>query len=114
MPFLLDKWVRFQLLLTMRDIEATPLSKLIEARRIAMATGLRYVYTGNVHHPEGDTTYCSSCGRVLIERDWYEIKHYHLTANGHCPDCGTPIVGRFGKSAEHFGRQRIPVLLGHQ
>ncbi len=98
----------------MRDIEATPVSKLIEARRIALAAGLRYVYTGNVHHPEGDTTYCSSCGRVLIERDWYEIKHYHLTANGHCPDCGTAIAGRFRKSAEHFGRQRIPVLLGHQ
>lgn len=97
----------------MRDNEATPVNKLIEARQIAVAAGLRYVYTGNVHCPEGDTTYCLSCGKVLIERDWYEIKHYGLTAEGHCPDCRTPVAGRFGKSAEHFGRQRIPVLLGH-
>lgn len=96
----------------MRGIAATPVNKLIEARRIAMAAGLRYVYTGNVHHLEGDTTYCSSCGSVLIERDWYEIKHYGLTADGYCPDCSAPVAGCFGKSAEYLGRRRISVSFG--
>ncbi len=96
----------------MTEISATPVSKLIEARKIAQAAGIKYVYTGNVHHRAGDTTCCPSCGVVLIERDWYEVTQYHLTANGHCPDCDAAIAGRFGESAEAFGRRRIPVAIG--
>lgn len=96
----------------MTNIPATPASKLIEARKIAQAAGLKYVYTGNVHNREGDTTFCPSCGGALIERDWYEIAQYRLTTNGHCPDCDAVIAGRFGGSAKAFGRQRIPVAIG--
>ena len=42
----------------MRDVPATPPETLTRARRIAMDEGLRYVYTGNVHDREGDTTLC--------------------------------------------------------
>jgi pyruvate formate lyase activating enzyme len=84
----------------------------VHARDIAMAQGLHYVYTGNVHHKEGDTTFCPSCHTSLIERDWYEINQYRLTAQGHCPDCDAVIAGRFDKQAGTFGRQRIPVAIG--
>ena len=30
---------------------------------------------------------------------------------GHCPDCGTAIAGRFDAKAGHFGRQRIAVAM---
>jgi pyruvate formate lyase activating enzyme len=96
----------------MTDISVTPVSKLIEARKIAQAAGIKYVYTGNVHNREGDTTCCPSCGAVLIERDWYEVTRYHLAANGHCPNCDAAIAGCFGESAEVFGRRRIPVAIG--
>jgi len=92
-------------------LAATPKSTLARARRQAMAAGLRYVFTGNVHDSEGDTTFCPSCRAALIERDWYELRSYRVTADGHCPDCGTSIAGHFDPTPGHFGRKRIPVRM---
>ena len=81
----------------MTDVPATPLDTLVRARRIAMEEGLRYVYTGNVHHREGDATVCPNpdCRAVLIQRDWYRIELNRLAGgrDGVCPDCGTPVAG---------------------
>ena len=96
----------------MPDVPATPLATLVRARQIARKAGLHHVYTGNVHHTEGDTTFCPVCHASLIERDWYLIKRYRLDARGHCPDCGAAIAGRFDAKAGHFGRQRIPLHMG--
>ncbi|MDO8438443.1 MAG: AmmeMemoRadiSam system radical SAM enzyme [Nitrosomonadaceae bacterium] len=96
----------------MTNIPATPAETLIQARQIARAAGLLYVYTGNVHNREGDTTYCPSCHSALIVRDWYEIEQYRLTPDGHCPDCDTRIAGRFEKFTGQFGRRRIPIAIG--
>ena len=93
----------------MRDVPATPSQTLRRARRIALDAGLRYVYIGNVHDVDGATTWCPGCGRGLIVRDWYRILDYRLTADGHCPDCGFAIAGRFAAAAEDFGPQRISV-----
>jgi pyruvate formate lyase activating enzyme len=94
----------------MTDKPPTPPEILTRSRQIAMNAGLRYVYTGNVHNIEGDTTYCPSCGSTLIVRDWYDIKQYRITADGHCPDCQSKIAGHFGSFTGAFGRQRIPVM----
>ncbi len=96
----------------MTNIPATPAETLIQARQVARKAGLLYVYTGNVHNREGDTTYCPSCNSALIVRDWYEIKQYRLTPDGHCPDCDTHIAGRFEKFTGQFGRRRIPIAIG--
>jgi pyruvate formate lyase activating enzyme len=96
----------------MRDVPATPVASLVRARNIALKEGLHYVYTGNVHHIEGDTTCCPVCRAPLIVRDWYQIKQYRLGAAGHCPDCGARVAGRLGSQAGNFGRQRIPVAIG--
>ena len=95
----------------MTDIEATPSATLARARRIAQEAGLRYVFTGNVHDRAGGTTYCPGCQSPLVVRDWYRILGYRLTAEGRCPDCATPVAGRFGDFAGQFGRRRIPVRL---
>ena len=96
----------------MPDVPATPPATLVRARNIALKAGLHYVYTGNVHHIEGDTTFCPGCQAPLIVRDWYQIKRYRLTSDGCCPDCGTALAGRFDVSAGDFGRQRIPIAIG--
>ena len=96
----------------MQDVPATPPTTLVRARHIALEEGLHYVYTGNVHNIEGDTTFCPGCHAPLIVRDWYLIKQYRLGASGHCPDCGAAIAGRFDAQAGHFGRQRIAVAIG--
>ena len=96
----------------MRDTPATPASTLVRARDIARSEGLHFVYTGNVHHREGDTTYCPGCQAALIERDWYQINRYRLSPDGHCPHCRVTIPGRFAAKAGNFGRKRIPVAIG--
>ena len=71
-----------------RDVPPTPVATLRRARRIAHDAGLRHVYTGNVHDPEGQTTVCSSCGEALIVRDWYRIDRYAVSDSGQCGRCG--------------------------
>jgi len=95
----------------LRDLPATPVETLKRARRIALEAGLHYVYTGNVHDSEGDTTFCPGCGQPLIVRDWYNIRAYHVTEDGRCPHCATAIAGRYGKFGQPFGARRIPVSM---
>ena len=95
----------------MLDLPPTPASTLTRARHLAMQAGLNYVYTGNVHDTEGGTTFCPHCKAALIVRDWYEIPAYQLSDDGHCPQCGTAIAGRFQKFERPFGSRRIPVAM---
>ncbi len=95
----------------MADIPATPPATLVRAREIALQQGLHYVYTGNVHNQEGDTTFCPDCHAPLIVRDWYQIEQYRLTEDGRCPHCSAAVAGRFAERAGHFGRRRIPVAI---
>jgi len=93
------------------DVPPTPPATLTRARGIALANGLRHVYTGNVHDTEGGTTFCAGCGKPLIVRDWYEIRSYRVTPDGTCPDCGKALAGRFGNYGPAFGARRIPVAI---
>ncbi|NTV39912.1 MAG: AmmeMemoRadiSam system radical SAM enzyme [Demequinaceae bacterium] len=95
----------------MLDVPPTPPATLRAARATAMDTGLHFVYTGNVHDPECETTTCPACNAVLIERDWYAILAYRITKEGRCPECGTAVPGRFAAEAGHWGRRSLPVAL---
>ncbi|HTQ78785.1 MAG TPA: AmmeMemoRadiSam system radical SAM enzyme [Thermoanaerobaculia bacterium] len=95
----------------MLDRGATPPSTLRRARRIAMDQGLRYVYTGNIHDPEGGATYCHGCGEMLIGRDRYVLTEWNLNADGSCRSCGTPLPGRFAGAPGQWGARRLPVRL---
>ena len=95
----------------MLDRPPTPLATLVQARRIAMQNGVRYAYTGNVHDPEGQSTYCHHCGKKLIGRDWYVLSDWNLTADGHCNNCGTPCAGVFDPKPGDWGAKRLPVRL---
>jgi pyruvate formate lyase activating enzyme len=98
----------------MTETPATPPSTLKQARRIAMEAGIRYVYTGNIHDPAGQSTYCHSCGATLIGRDWYELTAWKLSADGRCVQCGTPCAGVFDGAHGRWGRRRqsirVPAL----
>ena len=95
----------------MRDLPPTPHETLRRARDIARRAGLHYVYTGNVHDVEGQTTFCPGCGAALIVRDWYEILDYELGSGSSCPDCGHAIAGHFAAIGTPFGSRRIPIAL---
>jgi pyruvate formate lyase activating enzyme len=93
----------------MRDTPPTPPQTLTRARAIAMERGLHYVYTGNVHDPEGGSTWCHACGALLIARDWYELGAWGLDASGCCSNCGKPVPGVFESRPGNWGRKRRPV-----
>ncbi len=95
----------------MLDVPSTPAATLSRAREIAMRTGLRYVYTGNVHDKAGSSSYCHQCGHLLIERDWYELGQWGLDANGCCENCGTYLPGMFEAKAGNWGARRSPVFI---
>ncbi len=95
----------------MLDKPPTPAATLTRARKIALKNGLHYVYTGNVHDPEGGTTLCHHCGAKLIVRDWYEMLAWNLTDDGCCRKCGTPCAGVFAGPPGRWGAKRRPVFL---
>ena len=81
----------------MRDKDKTPASTLKMARKIALSSGIKFCYTGNVHDPEGQTTFCPNCNGALIKRDWHDVINYNLKDDA-CPNCKTKIPGRFDVS----------------
>jgi pyruvate formate lyase activating enzyme len=94
----------------MTDRPPTPPRTLTRARAIARAAGLRYVYTGNVHDRDGQTTFCPRCGARVIERDWFAVRKVSMKGSA-CAACGEPIAGRFDDApvAPTSGR---PIPLG--
>jgi pyruvate formate lyase activating enzyme len=93
----------------MLDKPPTPLATLRAARTTGRATGLRHVYVGNVHDPAGDSTYCHTCGVMLIGRDWHALTAWNLTDDGRCVDCGTACPGVFHGPPGGWGRRRRTV-----
>jgi pyruvate formate lyase activating enzyme len=95
----------------MRDRSATPVETLRRARARARANGLRYVYLGNVHDPEGGRTACHACGAVLIERMGYQTRILALRGDGCCNACGARCAGVFDAAPGHAQAASRPVRL---
>jgi pyruvate formate lyase activating enzyme len=93
----------------MMDTPPTPPETLRRAQGIATKAGIRYVYTGNIHDPRGQTTYCHACGAMLIGRDGYELTAWNLSADSTCIKCGTRCPGVFERVHGRWGSRRHPV-----
>ena len=93
------------------DRPPTPPDTLTRARRIAVANGVQFAYTGNVHDTEGSSTYCPGCGTLVVERDWYALGDYRLGDDGACTTCGHRMTGVFEGPPGDWGRHRVPVRL---
>jgi pyruvate formate lyase activating enzyme len=75
----------------MKNLPPTPIETIIRAREIAKEVGLKYVYTGNIRYPEGETTFCPESGQIAIERQGYFVVKNNLKENV-CPS-GEKIPG---------------------
>ena len=95
----------------MLDKPATPPATLRQARRIACEIGLRYVFTGNIHDPAGQSTYCHRCRELLIGRDWYDLTAWNLDSAGRCGHCGAACAGVFQDMPGNWGRRRQPITV---
>jgi pyruvate formate lyase activating enzyme len=74
------------------DSVPTPVSSLERAYQIGKSAGLHYIYHGNLPGAKSESTFCSKCGRMLIERLGYRIIANHIK-DSCCPDCGAEIAG---------------------
>jgi pyruvate formate lyase activating enzyme len=91
----------------MHDPGPTPAATLLRAAEIGQEAGLNYVYAGNLPRrvSEHENTYCPGCRRILIQRTSYVILDYHITSQGTCPTCHTPIPGIWSEHPENVHTQ---------
>ena len=73
------------------NLPPTPKETIIKARNIALEEGLKFVYTGNIIYPEGESTYCPNSEEIAIKRKGYLISENNLI-NGKCEN-GEQIPG---------------------
>ncbi len=98
----------------MNDRGATPASTLQQAAEIGTREGLRFVYAGNLPGRVGawEDTRCPGCRATVISRVGFRVRENRLR-DGCCPDCGSPIPGRWDQRVEGSTRTRgvpLPVL----
>ena len=106
----------------MQDRPPTPVETLHRAYDLARRTGLNYVFVGNTHDRQRQTTYCPKCKELLVERDWYELGRYNLRGD-RCGKCDQKIAGRFPQPDRTspsdatpplhgtWGRKRLPIQI---
>ena len=87
---------RFHPQYKMTTLSPTPVESIHRAAEIGKASGLKYVYSGNVPGDEGEDTMCSHCGEHLIDRYGFYIKKLALKGRS-CPRCGTALDGIFSQ-----------------
>jgi pyruvate formate lyase activating enzyme len=74
-------------------LPATPVARLLTARELGRAEGLRHVFVGNVPAGDGECTACHVCGATLIRRVGFDAEATGLR-DGRCRKCGTVLAGR--------------------
>lgn len=74
------------------QLSATPIGILTQAREIALASGIKFVYIGNVPGLDAQNTNCPKCHGMVVERKGFTLIQNRLV-KGACPKCGEKIPG---------------------
>jgi pyruvate formate lyase activating enzyme len=83
---------RFYPLYKLEQLPPTPVEILNNGYKIAVESGLKYVYTGNVPGNEISDTLCPVCNSTLVERQGYRIVS-NVIKDGNCNRCGNKVDG---------------------
>jgi pyruvate formate lyase activating enzyme len=89
----------------LRHLPPTSREAMLDAHSIALSEGLKHVYLGNLFDPLRQSTYCSHCGSLLIERFDYKLGTWGLT-DGCCCHCGAKLAGYFTPEPELWDSRR--------
>jgi pyruvate formate lyase activating enzyme len=81
-------FVRFHPDYRMRNSVRTPIPRLVRAREIAMAAGVKHVYLGNIYDEAYTSSLCHECGKLLVTRFGLTANASGLDDEGHCRNCG--------------------------
>lgn len=83
---------RFHPMYKLTQLPPTPVATLEKAREIALESGIRYVYIGNVPGTKASNTTCPKCKKTVVERRGYMITSNQIK-EGKCTFCNEPISG---------------------
>jgi len=76
----------------LNQLTPTPENILLQAKKMAEAAGIKYVYIGNDLNLNGENTFCPKCKRMAVERSGYVVRQ-NAVQNGVCDFCGERIPG---------------------
>ena len=76
----------------LNHLKPTPEEVLLQAKKIAEAAGIKYVYIGNNPDLNGENTFCPNCKRMVVERCGYVVRQ-NMVQDGQCDFCGERIPG---------------------
>jgi pyruvate formate lyase activating enzyme len=85
-------FTRFYPQYRLKNLTPTPIGTLEKLRNIAISSGLRYVYTGNIPGSPGENSYCYKCKKVIIRRTGYFVEENNIVG-GKCKFCKEKIPG---------------------
>ena len=83
---------RFYPMYKLKNLPPTSSETLIKAKNTALDAGMHFVYVGNIYVKDGESTFCPSCHKILVERYGYAIIANKIV-NNKCPYCGNKIYG---------------------
>ena len=86
-------FTRFAPTYMLKNIPPTPPDTLLQARRIALAAGIKFCYIGNLIS-DAEHTYCPTCGKLLLRRLMFSVENEGMKGN-RCKFCGALIPGVF-------------------
>lgn len=89
---------RFHPTYRLTSVPSTPVKTVLRAREIGYEAGLRYVYTGNIAHNDGENTLCHACGALLVQRLGFRVSDLRVSRS-RCPECDAEIPGIWHQSS---------------
>jgi pyruvate formate lyase activating enzyme len=72
------------------DKDWTPSDTIFDALETGKASGLKYVYAGNLPAGKYEHTYCPHCGELVVERSGFSSRSPGLSGNK-CINCGEAL-----------------------
>lgn len=84
---------RFHPQYRLKNLPPTPAKTLETARKIALDSGLNYVYIGNIPGHEAENTYCPNCKKMIVQRIGFQVLRQNIKATGICEFCSHKIAG---------------------
>ncbi|MFH1825004.1 MAG: AmmeMemoRadiSam system radical SAM enzyme [Candidatus Firestonebacteria bacterium] len=85
-------FARFYPAYKLKNLPQTPQIVLEDARKIALDSGIKFVYIENLPGHEGNNTYCPNCKKELIQRSGITVLKSYVI-DGKCKFCKTSIPG---------------------
>jgi pyruvate formate lyase activating enzyme len=79
----------------LKHLPSTPEKTLLDAYDIAVSEGLKYVFLGNMFHPEFHNTYCPKCKSLAVKRGGLYGDSKNYLKKGKCPKCSEPILKNY-------------------